>query len=231
METALSPNRQGRPNGKRPDLIVIHATASSFASAFGWLRNPAARVSAHYLIDKDGRTVLLVPSEEEAWHAGLSWWVGFPSYGNSLNWRAIGYELANLNTGNDPYPEAQVAALVEAVAAECRKWAIPADRRHIVGHWEIAPGRKTDPAGLNLDAVVARVAALLAPTPATYRLRVTASVLNVRQGPATTYPIAGQLHQGEVVVCDGAKNEGLGDWHHLHNGLGFVSGAWVVKEN
>ena len=63
----------------------------------------------------------------------------------------------------------------------------------------------------------------------TYKVRVTASVLNVRQGPATSYAVAGQCKLGEVVECDGTKNEGQGDWHHLHSGLGFISGAWVEK--
>ena len=52
--------------------------------------------------------------------------------------------------------------LVEWVAFECKKWSIPADRKHIVGHYEIAPNRKTDPKGLNLDLFVERVRQYLA---------------------------------------------------------------------
>ena len=52
----------------------------------------------------------MVNSEDTAWHAGQSFWNGLATVGNSLNWRSIGFELVNLNTGKDPYPEAQIAA-------------------------------------------------------------------------------------------------------------------------
>ena len=63
----------------------------------------------------------------------------------------------------------------------------------------------------------------------TYWVRITADALRVRQGPATTYPIAATLGHGTLVECDGTKNEGQGDWHHMKSGLGFFSGAYAVR--
>ena len=65
--------------------------------------------------------------------------------------------------------------------------------------------------------------------PTTYQMKVVASVLNVRQGPTASYPVAGTLKLGDIIECDATKDEGQGDWHHLYSGLGFVSGAWVER--
>ena len=217
IKRAPSPNWEPRKKGP-PRFVVIHATASHFSSAFGWLRNPLSRVSAHYLIDRDGTTYQLVDEDKVAWHAGLSFWRGL----SGLNAYSIGIELVNLNNGKDPYPEAQCEACARLVADICRRWQIPVDRQHIVGHYEISPGRKTDPRGLDLDAVVTR-----ALQPSTYWVTVTADVLNVRQGPKTSYPIVYQLRKGDSVECDATKDEGEGVWHHLANGAGFISGKYV----
>src|SRR5262245_42594286 len=119
-----SPNRDARPQGKRPDLVVMHATASGgWHSAYTTLMGRTSRrVSAHYLVDRDGHYEALVPEEQEAWHAGLSSWVGFPSLYDSLNWRSIGYELVNLNNGKDPWPVAQLDTAAHLVAATCKRW-------------------------------------------------------------------------------------------------------------
>ncbi len=199
MEIKITGNREPRENGMHPDLIVIHATASStLKGTCDWFLNPRSFVSAHYVTDKDGHTVRMVNSEDAAWHAGRSNWNRLETRGGSLNWRSIGYELVNLNTGRDPYPEAQIAALVEWVAYECKKWGIPADRLHIVGHHEIAQLRKTDPKGLNLDVVVDRVRQALAQEGLTIvsapriSLETFTDVLNAGKSPAA--PVSGELY-------------------------------------
>ena len=73
----LSPNCDARPADARIDMLVLHYTGMrSAAEAVDRLRDPLAKVSAHYLIDEDGAVVALVPDELRAWHAGLSWWQG-----------------------------------------------------------------------------------------------------------------------------------------------------------
>lgn len=135
----LSPNKSKRKVSKI-DMIVIHATAGSFDSALNWMLNPKAEASAHYLISKTGAIVQLVKDEDKAWHAGVSEWHGE----HDCNQFSIGIELENLNDNKDPYPEAQIKNLVLLVHELMKKFPhITKDR--IVGHNQIAPGRKTDP--------------------------------------------------------------------------------------
>lgn len=138
----------GSPNfNKRPvpiTLIVIHATASNnFQGVINWFNNSDSKVSAHYTIGKDGLIVQHVQDKDRAWHAGESIWKGRPD----CNDYSIGIELVNLNDGKDPYPEAQHQALVEL----CRYLSAKYDIGDIAGHSEVSPGRKTDPAGYDLD--------------------------------------------------------------------------------
>lgn len=134
-----SPNFSERT--RHVDMIVIHATAgASMNSAIDWMCNPKSQVSSHYCIGKDGQIVQLVDTEKKAWHAGPSSWVGQ----NDLNENSVGIELVNMNDGEDPYPFDQIAALRDLIADLLKKYPAIAYQR-IVGHHQIAPGRKTDP--------------------------------------------------------------------------------------
>lgn len=151
-----SPNWEPRTRGA-PRFVVIHATVGSFRSAMSWLCNPRARVSAHYVIDKDGGIYLLVDEDKVAWHCGRSAWAGL----EGLNAYSIGIELVNRNDGKDPYSEFQYETCARLVADICHRWSIPVDRQHIVGHYEISPGRKTDPRGFDLWRVVVEASRVL----------------------------------------------------------------------
>jgi N-acetylmuramoyl-L-alanine amidase len=127
------------------DLLVLHYTGMrSAAAALERLRDPEAKVSAHYLIDEDGAVAALVPEAERAWHAGVSWWQGR----DRLNDVSIGIELVNPGHawGYRPFPEPQLDALVRLAGEVVRRWAIPPGR--VVGHSDIAPVRKADPGEL-----------------------------------------------------------------------------------
>jgi N-acetylmuramoyl-L-alanine amidase len=140
-----SPNRDARPDGAGVDMLVLHYTGMrSAAEALERLCDPAAKVSAHYLIDEDGSVLALVPDELRAWHAGVSWWCGRAS----LNDVSIGIELVNPGHawGYRPFPPPQMASLLELAAALVGRWGIPPDR--VVGHSDIAPARKEDPGEL-----------------------------------------------------------------------------------
>jgi len=96
------------------------------------------RVSAHLLIDRRGRVTQFVPFGRRAWHAGAS---SFEGRGNCNDF-SIGIELEG--TDERPFTQAQYARLVRVSLALMREFPlITADR--IVGHADIAPGRKTDP--------------------------------------------------------------------------------------
>ena len=93
------------------------------------------RVSSHFLVRRDGALLQFVRCAERAWHAGESVWRGRAC----CNDFSIGIELEG--TDELPYAAAQYVALARLARALFRRYGI----RHIVGHSDIAPGRKTDP--------------------------------------------------------------------------------------
>lgn len=138
MSVFPSPNRAARRGGLRPELVVIHYTAmASCAAARARLCDPTAEVSAHWLIDRDGSAEQLVDEAERAWHAGEGAWAGR----GDVNSRSIGVELAN--GGDEPFAEPQMAALERLLAGVMARWGIPP--RGVIGHSDMAPGRKHDP--------------------------------------------------------------------------------------
>lgn len=150
-----SPNFNRRPRGEI-SAMVIHATANStLQGVISWFNNPNAQASAHYTIDKDGTIVQHVQDMNRAWHAGISSWQGRPN----LNDWSIGVELVNLNNGLDPYPEAQHQANVTLVAYLCSRYNVKPEL--IVAHYDVSPGRKTDPRGYDMDRLRREVAARL----------------------------------------------------------------------
>lgn len=141
--THPSPNFGPRRDGARPDMVVLHYTAMQSAeAACRTLCNPATEVSAHYLIAEDGTVMSLVAEDMRAWHAGAGQWGAV----TDVNSRSIGIELAN--PGNCPFSHDQIEALILLLAGIRDRWAIRPER--IIGHSDMAPGRKIDP-GLRFD--------------------------------------------------------------------------------
>jgi N-acetyl-anhydromuramoyl-L-alanine amidase len=148
-----SPNRDRRPPGTEVTLLVVHGISlppgefggdgilDLFTNRLDAEAHPyyatikALAVSAHFLIRRDGALIQFVPCAERAWHAGKSAWKGK----ERCNDFSIGVELE----GSDeiPYTTAQYAMLARLARALRRRYPV-AD---IVGHSDIAPGRKTDP--------------------------------------------------------------------------------------
>lgn len=136
-----SPNFDHR--GDAPvDMLVLHYTGMPTGkAALERLCDPAAKVSAHYLIEEDGRVFQLVDEDRRAWHAGVACWRGQ----RDVNARSIGIEL--VNPGHEwGYREFQKSQL-DALSMLCRdiltRHPIPA--RNVVGHSDVAPERKQDP--------------------------------------------------------------------------------------
>ncbi len=126
-------------------LVVLHYTGmKTCGDALTRMCDPGAEVSAHYLVDEDGTTYQLVPESQRAWHAGRSYWRGI----SDVNSASIGVEVVNPGHeyGYRPFPATQV----DGIAALCRdimdRHDIPA--QNVVGHSDIAPGRKLDPGEL-----------------------------------------------------------------------------------
>lgn len=140
-----SPNFNDRPEGVAIDTLVLHYTGMKSAeAALERMCDPAAEVSAHYMIDEDGVVTQLVDEEKRAWHAGVSHWRG----NDNLNHNSIGIELVNPGHefGYRPFPEVQMQALIPLCQAILERHHIPA--HHVVGHSDIAPDRKEDPGEL-----------------------------------------------------------------------------------
>ena len=156
VNESRSPNYSKRANPMEISLIVIHAISlpegefgtgcvidlflnqldvtshDSFADLDG------IRVSSHLLIDRHGEVTQFVAFDEKAWHAGVSSWRHRPG----CNDFAIGIELEG--TDRQPYTDLQYLRLEEVTRVLLKKYPrLSADA--IVGHQEIAPGRKTDP--------------------------------------------------------------------------------------
>jgi len=140
---APSPNFDARPTP--PDMIVLHYTGMpSGEGALERLRDPGAKVSAHYLVEEDGRIFSLVAEERRAWHAGVAFWKG----ARDVNARSIGVEIVNPGHefGYRPFPGQQIEAVVALLSDIRERWEIDDDR--ILGHSDVAPDRKTDPGEL-----------------------------------------------------------------------------------
>jgi len=136
-----SPNCDSR-NGQTVDILLLHYTGmTSGAAALARLCDPAAEVSAHYLIEEDGRTFSLVDEKARAWHAGAASWQG----ARDINARSVGIELVNPGHefGYRDFPEAQMAALIPLCQDIVARHGIPAAR--VLGHSDVAPLRKEDP--------------------------------------------------------------------------------------
>lgn len=133
-----SPNHGPRRDGLRPELVVIHFTEMASAeAALTRLSDPAAEVSAHYVIGRDGRVWQMVDEAHRAWHAGAGEWRGR----GDVNSRSIGIELDN--DGRSPFTAPLMDALEPLLDGILTRWSIPA--AGVIAHSDMAPARKVDP--------------------------------------------------------------------------------------
>ncbi|MBM3503401.1 MAG: N-acetylmuramoyl-L-alanine amidase [Alphaproteobacteria bacterium] len=127
------------------DMIVLHYTGMRSASAaIERLCDPRSKVSAHYVIDEEGRVVALIEESRRAWHAGVASWHGE----TDINSCSIGIELANPGHefGYRAFAEPQMRALERLALDVMKRHDISAAR--VLGHSDVAPERKIDPGEL-----------------------------------------------------------------------------------
>jgi N-acetylmuramoyl-L-alanine amidase len=139
---APSPNHGVRKGDRTPDSILLHYTGLPDGEcALRQLCDPAAQVSAHYLIWEDGRLTQLVPESRRAWHAGQGVWAGE----SDMNDVSIGIEIANPghDHGYPDFPPRQIAAVTALCRSiQTRNNIAPV---RILAHSDVAPARKQDP--------------------------------------------------------------------------------------
>lgn len=148
-----SPNFGPRPDGVAIDLAVVHAISLPpgqyggddierlFTNTLDWDAHPyfdlirGAKVSAHFVIRRDGQLLQFVSVLDRAWHAGRSHWLGR----DNCNDFSVGIELEGLE--HTPFEAAQYEALARLLLELTEAWPMT----QAIGHEHIAPGRKQDP--------------------------------------------------------------------------------------
>jgi AmpD protein len=156
MRIVDSPNHDERPPGAEITLVVLHSISlppgryggDSIERLFTNCLDPQAhpyfrdicglKVSAHFLVRRDGSVVQFVPVERRAWHAGASAWRGR----ERCNDFSIGIELEG--SEEQPFEDAQYRALISLIRSLQKTLPL----RDVAAHSEVAPGRKTDPGAL-----------------------------------------------------------------------------------
>jgi len=137
-----SPNFGPRRDGLTPEIVLLHYTGmATGAVAEDWLCNPASEVSSHYLVHEDGRIVQMVREQDRAWHAGKSSWHGV----TDINSQSIGIEIVNPGhiLGYRSFPPRQMRSVVSLCRSIIARHEIRPEM--ILGHSDVAPGRKVDP--------------------------------------------------------------------------------------
>ncbi|MEY3620706.1 MAG: hypothetical protein RLZZ391_1072 [Bacteroidota bacterium] len=123
---------------RKPNFVVIHHTAQNACEqTLKTFTLERTKVSAHYVICKDGTVHHMLNDYMRAWHGGIGSW------GNNtdLNSSSIGIEIDN--NGFEPFEPEQISSLLQLLAQLKNKYQIPVD--HFIGHSDIAPRRKVDP--------------------------------------------------------------------------------------
>lgn len=147
IDKLISPNAEPRKSGKIPRYLILHYTGCNAPSATTRFMdgNPGqagGRLSTHYMVHENGHVTQFVDEALRAWHAGASYWRGE----TDLNSASIGIEIENLGEYADypPFAEAQISALITLCQDILRRH--PAVTPfNVLGHSDIAPGRKLDP--------------------------------------------------------------------------------------
>ncbi len=197
-----SPNRYNGRNGWKPDMIVCHITEGSYNSAVSWLCNPAAEASAHFVVAKDGRITQLVDLKDGAWCNGTSTDPASKVYYGKSTLQAVRDRKTNANyytvsiehegvwaESKGKLTDAQKAAtieLIQYIRSEVKSIFgvdIPADRAHIVGHYEISPITKPHCPGENFpfDEIIS-------------------AVCGGSSGPGPSMPTTGDFAVGDTVT-------------------------------
>jgi N-acetyl-anhydromuramyl-L-alanine amidase AmpD len=108
-------------------FIVIHVSEGSFLGTVDWLRNPDAHASANFVVGRNGQVQELVPLHDIAWHAG-NW---------AYNVRSVGIENEGFTDSAAGFTIAEYRSAARLAAVIARRSAIPIDRHHIIGHYQV----------------------------------------------------------------------------------------------
>jgi hypothetical protein len=159
--------RHGRPAGIKVDMITIHVTEGSAASVRNWFNNPAAEVSAHYMVTKAGEIDQFVDEDDTAFHNGRVFTPTAPLVLErpNVNPNAYSIGIEHEGDGKSDLTPAQRAASAQLIADISARRKIPIDQRHVVGHRQVY-AKKSCPGKIDVHALlVVALAATVAPVP------------------------------------------------------------------
>ena len=206
------------------NYVVIHVTQGSYAGSISWFQNPAAKVSAHYIVrSSDGAITQSVREKDIAWHAG-NW---------TYNTQSIGIEHEGFVSDSSWFTDAMYRSSAALTRNLTTKYAIARDRSHIIGHVEVPGATHTDPGQFwNWTYYMQLVNGITGIGSGT--VSVSGSTLNVRSGPGTGYAVVGSLANGATVsvYCQatGTTVTGTFGTTNIWNRIGtnrYVSDAYV----
>ncbi|MFD4481755.1 N-acetylmuramoyl-L-alanine amidase [Streptomyces sp. NPDC058471] len=127
--------RADRPDDYGIDMVVIHVVQGGYATALRVFKDPAHGAAAHYVVRKDGHVAQMIRELDVAFHAG----------NKSYNERSIGIEHEGFVDKKSSFTDAMYASSARLTAGICKRYDIPVDREHIIGHVEVPGTDHTDP--------------------------------------------------------------------------------------
>jgi len=134
-----SPNFNKRKSNSIRYIIIHYTALPNIQESINYLCDPNNKVSAHFLINKQGEIYSLVDEKNRAWHAGQSYWEG----NIDINSISIGIELDYLPTNKNKYSNEMIISLRKLLLTLVNKYKIK--KNNILAHSDIAPYRKIDP--------------------------------------------------------------------------------------
>jgi N-acetyl-anhydromuramyl-L-alanine amidase AmpD len=236
-----SPNFSPARRGYHPEAVVIHIMEGTLLGTDNWFKNPQSKVSAHFGVGTNGEVHQYVPEADTAWHAGrvhAPSWNGIKPTGDGLYVNPNYYTIGIEHEGNErsEWTDAMYDATSELIVDISRRWNIPLDRSHIIGHHEIysiktCPGSKVDlqklvdmckeKAGYAAPSEIVKV-----PGGA-----VTTTALNLRRGaPSTKAPLVQTVDKGTTLnytgyIENGERIKKVARWYQTAEGFWFWGGG------
>lgn len=216
-------------NGKQNKYLVLHyvgATGSAEANC-KYFQSTYRGASAHYFVNFDGAVWQCVEDKDIAWHCGATRY----RHRECRNSNSIGIELCcryKNSNGTWYFEEETIKAATQLVKELMAKYNIPAS--NVIRHYDVTGKRCPEPfvrdAGAwNTFKAGLSTAASTVTAPTGYRVRVTASALNVRAGAGTNYRINTTVKKGEVYTIVGEYN----GWGKLKSGAGWIKLSYTER--
>ena len=127
--------RADRPDDYSIDRVIIHVTQGGFASAVKAFQDPDHKAAAHYIVRQDGHITQMIRELDVAFHAG----------NREYNERSVGIEHEGFVERRSSFTDAMYASSARLTAGVCKRYGIPVDREHVIGHVEVPGTDHTDP--------------------------------------------------------------------------------------